>query len=195
MICSVSMVVLFSSGCLDLNPKDSDDDGVPDEDDVFPNDPSEWQDSDNDGYGDNADAFPFDSNEWNDSDGDGLGDNSDRYPFDYDNDGFPDENDLNIFNDLALRVSLQKFLVEDEVDLVFRNADIYFEIFINERLEGRIDNNGNTWSAPVGEIYQIDEWWIYNFDDNQRYTLLYLFKFNFINKVYKVVLCYRNNLL
>ena len=128
------------------------------------------QDSDNDGYGDNADAFPFDSNEWDDSDGDGIGDNSDIYPFDYDNDGFPDDNDLNIYDDLALRVSLKKFLVEDEVDIIFRNADIYFEIYINERLEGRIDNNGNTWSARVGEIYQIDEWWIYNFDDNQRYT-------------------------
>ena len=170
MICSISMVSIFHSGCLDLNPKDSDDDGIPDEDDAFPNDPSEWQDSDNDGYGDNADAFPFDSNEWNDSDGDGIGDNSDSYPFDYDNDGFPDDNDLNIFNDLAFRLSLQKFLVEDEVDIVFRNADIYFEIYINERLEGRIDNNGNTWSARIGEIYQIDEWWIYNFDDNQRYT-------------------------
>jgi hypothetical protein len=170
MICSVIIVSIFHSGCLDLNPKDSDNDGIPDEDDIFPNDPSEWQDSDNDGYGDNADAFPFDSNEWNDSDGDGLGDNSDRYPFDYDNDGFPDDNDLNIYDDLALRLSLQKFLVEDEVDLVFRNADIYFEIYINERLEGRIDNNGNTWSAKVGEIYQIDEWWIYNFDDDQRYT-------------------------
>ncbi len=170
MICTVSMVSILYSGCLNLNLKDSDDDGIPDEDDVFPNDPSEWNDSDNDGYGDNSDAFPFDSTEWIDSDGDGIGDNSDHYPSDYDNDGFPDDNDLNIFNDLALRLSLQKFLVADEVDLVFRNADIYFEIYINERLEARIDNNGKTWSATVGEIYQIDDWVIYNFDDDQRYT-------------------------
>ena len=35
---------------------DSDGDGVPDEDDAFPNDPTEVADCDNDGVGDNADA-------------------------------------------------------------------------------------------------------------------------------------------
>ncbi len=37
-------------------PADSDSDGVPDDDDAFPNDPNETADSDNDGVGDNADA-------------------------------------------------------------------------------------------------------------------------------------------
>ena len=35
---------------------DSDGDGVPDADDIFPNDPSEWADADLDGVGDNADS-------------------------------------------------------------------------------------------------------------------------------------------
>ena len=61
---------------------DSDDDGVSDDNDAFPNDPSESVDSDGDGVGDNADAFPFNSNESTDSDGDGVGDNSDAFPED-----------------------------------------------------------------------------------------------------------------
>ena len=39
---------------------DSDGDGVNDDEDAFPNDPTETADSDNDGVGDNADAFPND---------------------------------------------------------------------------------------------------------------------------------------
>lgn len=38
---------------------DTDGDGVPDVDDAFPNDPSEWQDSDGDGIGDNSDPTPY----------------------------------------------------------------------------------------------------------------------------------------
>ena len=41
------------------NP-DSDGDGVSDDTDAFPNDPTEWADTDGDGVGDNADAFPND---------------------------------------------------------------------------------------------------------------------------------------
>ncbi|MFL2978307.1 MAG: hypothetical protein ACJZ59_04550 [Candidatus Thalassarchaeaceae archaeon] len=84
--------------------KDSDRDGVADEDDAFPNeDRRRYADTDGDGYGDdplwgyggmssqmtrvsgqiqmetelgdNADAFPFDPSQQVDSDGDGFGDN------------------------------------------------------------------------------------------------------------------------
>lgn len=54
---------------------DSDNDGIQDSDDVFPNDPLESKDSDGDGVGDNSDAFPFDSSETEDMDGNGVGDN------------------------------------------------------------------------------------------------------------------------
>ncbi len=63
-------------------PVDSDGDGVPDESDAFPNDPTETTDTDGDGVGDNADAFPNDPNESADSDGDGIGDNADLFPND-----------------------------------------------------------------------------------------------------------------
>jgi uncharacterized repeat protein (TIGR03806 family) len=63
---------------------DSDNDGVQDSLDAFPNDASETQDSDNDGVGDNGDAFPNDATETSDSDNDGVGDNSDAFPNDPD---------------------------------------------------------------------------------------------------------------
>lgn len=54
-------------------PIDSDNDGVSDQHDAFPHDPSEWADSDLDGVGDNSDAFPNDATETIDSDLDGVG--------------------------------------------------------------------------------------------------------------------------
>jgi len=61
---------------------DTDGDGVPNDIDAFPGDPSEWADTDGDGVGNNADAFDNDPTEWSDRDGDGQGDNSDPYPDD-----------------------------------------------------------------------------------------------------------------
>lgn len=57
---------------------DTDGDGVPDDQDAFPNDPNEAVDTDGDGVGDNGDAFPNDANESADTDGDNTGDNSDN---------------------------------------------------------------------------------------------------------------------
>ena len=71
-------------------PADRDGDGVPDDQDAFPDDPNESRDTDGDGVGDNADAFPNDPNETTDSDGDGVGDNSDP---DRDGDGVRNEDD------------------------------------------------------------------------------------------------------
>jgi len=48
-----------------MSPPDTDHDGVPDEDDAFPNDPTESVDTDSDGIGNNADT---------DDDNDGLTD-------------------------------------------------------------------------------------------------------------------------
>ena len=87
----------------DLDIADADSDGVPDENDAFPNDPTESLDSDNDGIGNNADTdddndgvpdetdqLPFDPDESLDSDADGIGDNADT---DDDGDGVPDDED------------------------------------------------------------------------------------------------------
>ena len=95
-------------GICDTMDSDDDNDGTPDSDDAFPQDPSETTDTDQDGLGNNAD---------NDDDGDGWNDTSEADcntdPLDYssqppdtdgdsvcnalddddDDDGFPDEND------------------------------------------------------------------------------------------------------
>jgi len=74
----------------DPTQPDGDGDGINDSEDLFPNDPAEWQDSDNDGIGDNADP---------DDDNDGLSDdyetahgldplNPDDALLDNDNDGY-----------------------------------------------------------------------------------------------------------
>ena len=78
---------------------DTDGDGIPDDQDLFPNDPAEGTDQDGDGVGDNADAFPTDPNETADSDFDGVGDNADAFPadgletIDSDGDGYGDNRD------------------------------------------------------------------------------------------------------
>jgi len=83
----------------DPDPVDSDNDGVPDDQDDFPNDPAETTDTDNDGVGDNADAFDNDPTETTDTDNDGVGDNADAFDndptetSDLDNDGIGDNAD------------------------------------------------------------------------------------------------------
>jgi hypothetical protein len=54
--------------------KDTDNDNVTDDKDIFPEDPSEQMDTDNDGIGDNADKFPSDPAASIDSDNDGYPD-------------------------------------------------------------------------------------------------------------------------
>jgi len=91
---------------------DTDNDGVPDSQDAFPDDPAETTDQDNDGVGDNADtdrdddgvrnihdAFPDDASEWQDIDGDGIGDNTDTVIDDTDGDGILNPQDVDIDGD------------------------------------------------------------------------------------------------
>jgi len=97
---------------------DRDGDGVPDNLDAFPDDPTESADSDGDGIGDvadtdddgdgvndNVDAFPTDPTETTDSDSDGVGDNTDAFPTDSaetsdaDGDGTGDIADMDDDND------------------------------------------------------------------------------------------------
>jgi len=80
---------------------DDDNDGIPDVNDLFPTDATEYSDLDGDGFGDNSDAFVFNATESFDSDNDGIGNNLDT---DDDNDGF---------NDFAEAVNDQDPLVAD----------------------------------------------------------------------------------
>ena len=85
-----NITVVFDSECV---PDDSDDDGIPDAEDAFPDDPAASVDSDGDGYPDvwndvatsdqiaasnlRLDAFPDDKFEHTDADGDGIGNSVD----------------------------------------------------------------------------------------------------------------------
>lgn len=94
------------------DPDDRDGDGVQDDLDAFPDDPTETTDTDGDGTGDNSDPdddgddvddgqddFPHDPDETTDTDGDGVGDNTDAFPADpgettdSDGDGIGDNSD------------------------------------------------------------------------------------------------------
>jgi hypothetical protein len=90
---------------------DADGDGITDDFDDFPLEPTQWKDSDGDGYGDNIsgkypDAFPSDPTQYSDADGDGFGDNNsgndpDAFPndptqwLDTDEDGYGDNQEGN----------------------------------------------------------------------------------------------------
>lgn len=90
-------------GITDEDDPDDDNDGVNDEEDHFPLDASEQidtdgdrigdkkdEDDDNDSHLDADDAFPLNSMKWSDTDEDGIGDNSDE---DDDNDGLSDDDE------------------------------------------------------------------------------------------------------
>jgi hypothetical protein len=80
-------------------PVDSDGDGVADEDDACPEDPTQWTDDDGDGHCDEVDDdCDDDPTQWIDTDGDGLCDDDDPCPEttnngDSDGDGICDEDD------------------------------------------------------------------------------------------------------
>ena len=123
---------------------DSDNDGVFDSEDAFPNDPNETTDSDNDGVGDNSDDFPNDPNETVDSDSDGVGDNSDEFPndpnetADSDNDGVGDNADEFPFDPLET--------TDTDSDGVGDNSDA-FPNDPTETLDSDFDGVGNNADA------------------------------------------------
>jgi hypothetical protein len=101
-----TIIVLLDTdgdGTPDVTDTDDDNDGINDDEDAFPLDPTETVDKDGDGIGNNADTdddndgvldindvFPLDPTESADTDGDGVGDNADT---DDDNDQVPDAQD------------------------------------------------------------------------------------------------------
>lgn len=75
-----AVVALAGCGGGSNTAPDSDNDGVADSIDAFPNNAAESVDSDGDGVGDNADVFPNDAAETTDADSDQVGDNGDNCP-------------------------------------------------------------------------------------------------------------------
>jgi hypothetical protein len=171
------------------NKPDSDNDGVSDKLDDFPNDPSASIDSDDDGYPDRwnpgkdkkdsttnppleLDEFPNDPKEWKDSDGDRVGDNSDIFPnnpnewIDTDGDGFGDNSDINPFVDLSIEINIKKFMVHSRVDIL-RWAQVYFDIKINGKSIKIIDDNGKRWNIRLNRLKEIHhDSIIYNIPDD-----------------------------
>jgi len=123
---------------------DADGDGYSDENDDFPNNPTEWLDSDGDGVGDNSDVFPNDSGEWMDSDGDGAGDNGDAFPndanetMDSDNDGVGNNADMFPYNSFEY--------LDSDGDGVGDNSDM-FPFDVNETMDSDGDGVGDNADA------------------------------------------------
>ena len=105
---------------------DNDGDGIPDDDDAFPDDISEAADSDSDGIGNNADfdddndgvldaddALPLDKSESVDSDGDGVGNNADT---DDDDDGLSDAIEINVLGTDPLLKDTDGDTTADDLD-------------------------------------------------------------------------------
>ena len=157
---------------------DADFDGVPNSEDSFPRDSSEWNDNDSDGIGDNLDIdddndgfndsddfFPFNSLENSDNDLDGIGDNTDT---DDDNDGFNDSEDIDQYNDLALKFSFTEIQLIDKQNNKRTAPVIFFLYQGNEQLK-RFDNAGNPWNVPWQEDFNLTADFEYNIPDNQTF--------------------------
>jgi len=90
-----------------LNPThDRDGDGVPDDQDAFPDDPTEWRDSDGDGVGDNADS-------------------------DDDNDGVLDVQDYIPYDNAGIMVEISKIRIKDYLLVGRQNAKVVAKIYID----------------------------------------------------------------
>ena len=157
---------------------DADFDGIPNTDDAFPRDSSEWNDNDSDGIGDNLDTdddndgfndsvdfFPLDSLENSDNDLDGIGDNLDN---DDDNDGFNDSVDIDPYNDLALKFSFKQVKLIDRQNNRQTAPFILFLYQGNEQLK-RFDNDGNPWYVPWEEEFNLTADFEYNVPDNRTF--------------------------
>ena len=94
---------------------DSDNDGILNINDAFPEDASETVDTDADGVGDNTDAFPEDATETVDTDADGIGNNADT---DDDGDGLNDDSELDPLKSRPIFTSSDTFSVTENQTLV-----------------------------------------------------------------------------
>ncbi len=74
----LSLALVLAACSSDSKAPDTDNDGVSDSRDAFPQDARESKDTDGDGVGDNADIFPQDATETLDTDNDTVGDNADN---------------------------------------------------------------------------------------------------------------------
>ena len=155
---------------------DRDFDGVPNDNDDFPNNPKEWKDNDQDGIGDNKDSdddndgyndtedlFPNNSAEYNDNDLDGIGDNED---LDDDNDGYNDNIDIDPFHDIALKFNFKWVeLIDKQNNRI--DAPLIFYLYQGEEQIHKFDNENNPWRIPWQQEYELNAEFELNIPDNQ----------------------------
>jgi len=168
---------------------DSDGDGVPDADDAFPEDPTEWEDTDGDGTGNNAD---------NDDDNDGILDPQETYygddcrisdPLDPDT----DDDGIGDFTDPYPRDPFAEFVLvrndQGSIEYALSNRDGTFQpwVQIGDDLGGiqyttfdiaDFDSNGimdfiaHTEADEVTGLKQV--WFFYRFDSPTNFAQIYL---------------------
>lgn len=156
---------------------DQDFDGVPNDEDAFPNDPTEWKDNDEDGIGDNKDldddndgfndsldAFPLNPLETLDTDMDGIGNNED---LDDDNDGYNDIVDISPLNDIALKFNLEWIELIDKQNNR-PDAPVIIFLYSGDELIHRFDNRNNPWKIPWQEQFVLNSVFELNIADNQN---------------------------
>jgi len=95
---------------------------------------------------------------------------------DDDNDGYLDIEDLFPKKDAKIKISIEKFKVIDEVDPSPENTDaeIFFQIDVDGAFSAHIPQNPteNFYTATIGEFKTINDFYIFDCDDNKReYTI------------------------
>ena len=140
----IDMGTTYETTAIVIIDIDSDGDSVFNENDAFPNDPTETVDSDADGVGDNGDAFPNDATETTDSDDDGVGDNADAFPNDatetLDSDGDEVGDNADAFPNDASET------MDSDGDTVGDNTDV-FPNDANETMDSDNDTVGDNADA------------------------------------------------
>ncbi len=169
-VVGILVLIALTAYYVGVSDKDTDGDGVADNEDAFPNNASEWKDSDDDTYGNNIDAFPQDPDEWEDADGDGTGNNADT---DDDNDGVPDEVDEFPLVDASIEITLILFTLLDQVDEDEKDetdpngSQVWIVIHVLDGGEPiRVPVSGNH-IMSVGDVWEINQTFTVNIPDNR----------------------------
>lgn len=169
-VVGILVLIALTAYYVGVNDKDTDSDGVADNEDAFPNNASEWKDSDGDTHGNNIDAFPHDPDEWEDADGDGTGNIADT---DDDNDGTLDVFDKYPFVDASIEITLVLFTLldqvdEDEKDEVDPNgSQVWIVVHVLDAGEPiRIPVSGNH-IMSVGDVWDINQTFTVDIPDNR----------------------------
>ena len=137
--------------------------------DYFSSSENPSDDMDNDGVPNDEDAFPKDPTEWVDTDGDGIGDNAD---IDKDNDDIKNEDDYIPYFDAALNISLETVRILGAVDTPpFDDspAEVFFIIYLNdEELVTASPPGLDYWDdVPIDTPFLLNWFFIYNVPDDQ----------------------------